>query len=62
MTIFCPNCSSITVEIRECDRCGKLGCHKCLKKTKNEWKCIDCKNNVVQNNDSNESNIFKMFE
>lgn len=56
MALYCPNCNSPTIEIRECDKCGKMGCHKCLKKSKNEWICLDCKNNS-----NRESNIFSMF-
>lgn len=55
MNIKCPNCSSLTNEIRECDKCGKMGCHKCLRKSKNEWVCLECKNQNEQ------SNIFNMF-
>ncbi|MBU5689867.1 MAG: hypothetical protein QXM68_03125 [Candidatus Aenigmatarchaeota archaeon] len=49
MALNCPSCNSITTEMRECDKCGKIGCHKCLSKKKNEWLCIDCKNGKEQN-------------
>ncbi|MEM5777039.1 MAG: hypothetical protein QXJ06_01160 [Candidatus Aenigmatarchaeota archaeon] len=58
MTFNCPNCHSSTTEIRDCDKCGRMGCHRCLRKVKNEWICLDCKNNDGQK----ELNIFSMFD
>ncbi|MFH8080409.1 MAG: hypothetical protein QXO84_00810 [Candidatus Aenigmatarchaeota archaeon] len=49
MTLKCLNCNSETIEMRECDRCGKIGCHKCLRKKKNEWICLDCEKNQSEN-------------
>lgn len=59
MTLNCPNCGSPATEIRECDSCGKMGCPKCLKKTKNEWLCIECKNKPKESKEN--SDIFSMF-
>ncbi len=57
MTLNCINCGSSTIEMRECDKCGNLGCHKCLKKTKEGWLCLDC---FKQKKETN--NIFRMFD
>jgi transcriptional regulator of aromatic amino acid metabolism len=59
MLMNCPNCGSYTTEIRECDVCGKMGCHKCLKKKKNDWLCLECKSKPEENKEN--SDIFSMF-
>jgi len=57
----CPNCGSYTTEIRECDKCGRMGCHKCLKKAKDGWFCLDCKNAKEGQTPKENSDIFSMF-
>jgi len=42
MGLSCPTCGSITTELRECDKCGNIGCHKCMKKLRNDWVCFNC--------------------
>ncbi|MEM5878846.1 MAG: hypothetical protein QXF12_08295 [Candidatus Aenigmatarchaeota archaeon] len=50
MSLNCPNCNSITTEMRECDKCSKIGCHKCLVKKGKEFICIECRNGLKQEN------------
>jgi hypothetical protein len=38
-----------------------MGCHKCLKKAKDGWFCLDCKNAKEGQTPKENSDIFSMF-
>jgi len=42
MNLVCPNCKSKTDELIECEKCGSIGCPKCIRKKYGKWVCHKC--------------------